>query len=234
MNDTTGNKSGQTTWSGSLFARTFAILGYIQRIVRAKIVPLHRIAETLPKTERILEIGCGEGLVLQHILPQAEELIGIDIDIRKVEYAKTRFAGCPKVTILAEDAFGFLARVPSGYFNAVLLIDVLSAFPWAKQRLLLRESMRVVTDNGLVIIKAIDGGAGWKTKASRLLSGIVCQGLQLSLSEKQQFRYLHSNTLANMLSGFGAKVQLRHLHRESFHPIPHYLLTAWKKAEPVP
>ncbi|WNR43841.1 class I SAM-dependent methyltransferase [Paenibacillus roseipurpureus] len=60
---------------------------------------------------RVLDIGCGDGLLLQRIAPFAQRVVGIDPDSEAIKRAQTRLAGVSNVSPVSDD---FLAMpVPS-------------------------------------------------------------------------------------------------------------------------
>ena len=208
--------------------RWFPFSGGLQQRIRNAIVPLDEVAGAVPAQGRILEIGCGEGLILKRLVDRSVSLVGVDIDERKVAMARSAFAGDPHVRLQVQDAFEFLAGTADGCYSAALLADTLSSFAPERQVPLLREMFRVVAPGGLLIVKAIDGKVRWKTAMSRLLSGLVYRVLRLSVSDGQRFTYMASGELKAALEAMGGEVTVRHLHRERFHPIPHILVVAAK------
>ncbi len=207
-----------------------ALLGGLQRGLRDLIVPLDRVAEVVPAQGRVLEVGCGEGLVLKRLVARSTRVVGVDIDERKILGARQRFAGQPHVELVLQDAFTYLSGTPDGSFTTALLVDTLSGFAPGDQLTLLAEMYRVLEPSGLLVLKAIDGDVRWKAALSRALSGLVCGVFQMSFSAGQKFTYMSADALREALEALGGVVVVRHLHRERFHPIPHVLLVARKPA----
>ncbi len=214
--------------SGARFGPLAPALGVAQRAIRRWIVPLDAAVDAVPFGGRVLEIGCGEGLVLERLLGRADEVIGVDLDERKIGSARARLPGPPRLRLECADAFAFLSTQPEASFDAALLVDTLSAFDTADQVRLLGELTRVLRPGGALIVKAIDTSPRWKASLSRRLSGFVCGALRMSLSAGQRFTYLPSAELADALERAGAAATIRHLHRERHHPIPHVLVVARK------
>lgn len=52
---------------------------------------------------RMLDIGCGEGLLMERLAPYAEEAVGIDPDEETVERARERLASIPNTKLIAGD-----------------------------------------------------------------------------------------------------------------------------------
>lgn len=217
--------SDSGTWLGSFLPA----VGRLQERIRQAIVPLGEIARAVPSGGPVLEIGCGEGLILEHLAHRIPNLVGVDLDARKIARAHERLAAFPGVTLHLADAFAFLRSIKDGSFPTALLVDTLSSFAPEDQGRLITEMVRILEPGGLLLIKAIDGKVFIKTALSRLLSGLVYRVLHLSISHGQRFTYLGASELEVMLQELGCEVVARHLHREHFHPIPHILLLARKQ-----
>jgi len=215
--------------NGTWLASFLPVVGRLQERIRQAIVPLDEVARAVPLGGPVLEIGCGEGLVLEQLAHRIPRLVGVDLDARKIARARERLVGFPQVTLHLADGFAFLQTLEKGSFPTTLLIDTLSSFAPEDQARLLAEMVRILEPGGLLLIKAIDGRVFIKTTLSRLLSGLVYRVLRLSLSHGQRFTYLSSSELEGMLQTLGCEVEIRHLHREHFHPIPHILLLARKQ-----
>lgn len=202
--------------------------GLLQQACRRRIIPTQAIAERLPRSGSVLEIGCGDGLILRLLGPNVGPVVGIDFDERKLAIAASNLKG-KGVTLLACDAFDYLKRQPDGSWESVLLVDTLSSFPVAEQYLLLGEILRTLRPSGMLFLKVIDGGAGWKTLFSRGLSLLIYKGLRLSKSHAQSFHYLRSQELVSHFQRIGVPCELVALHRNVFHPVPHTLFLVRKQ-----
>jgi ubiquinone/menaquinone biosynthesis C-methylase UbiE len=217
---------GTRARSGSRLGPFADLVGVAQRTIRARIVPLDAVAAAVPRGGRVLEIGCGEGLVLERVLDRVDSAIGVDLDERKVRVARARLGESPKLRIELADAAAFLEAAPAGSFDTALLVDTLSSFPPPEQAPLLRRMLRVLRPGGTLVVKAIDTTPRWKAALSRTVSGLVYRTLRMSLSAGQRFSYLPASELAGVLAEAGATVEVRHLHRERHHPIAHVLVVA--------
>lgn len=202
--------------------------GLLQQACRKRIIPTQAIAERLPYSGSVLEIGCGEGLILQMLGPNVGPVVGIDFDGRKLVIARTNLKG-KGIALFTCDAFDYLEKQPDSSWDNILLVDTLSSFPVADQYLLLGEILRTLRPSGMLFLKMIDGGAGWKTSFSRLLSLLIYKGLRLSKSYSQNFHYLSSEELVSYFRRMGVSYELVTLHRIRFHPVPHVLFLVRKQ-----
>ncbi|MGW2092025.1 class I SAM-dependent methyltransferase [Promicromonospora sukumoe] len=73
---------------------------------------------------RVLDVGCGRGLLLSRLRGRSDEVLGVDADAAMASFAAERFAGDPSVTVRR-------ARFEEvdGTFDAVTMIAVLHHLP---------------------------------------------------------------------------------------------------------
>lgn len=69
----------------------------------------------VPESEEVhlVEVGCGDGLVLQHLaekLPRLTQLTGIDISEEEIARCQKRHADASKLTFTSQDIFEWLAE----------------------------------------------------------------------------------------------------------------------------
>jgi amino acid adenylation domain-containing protein len=90
---------------------------------------LRRIRELQPR--RILEIGCGVGLLLQHLAPQCERYVGTDFSAAAIAQLRRWIdvqEGLKHVELLQRSATD-LEELGEGAFDVVLLNSVIQYFP---------------------------------------------------------------------------------------------------------
>lgn len=108
----------------------------------------------LPSTNRILDLGCGNARHTSVMLERNFEAIGLDISYRILQAAKENELSLVKdklTSLINGDArvLPFKNKV----FNNVIMIAVLHHFESKDDRLeILREIMRVLTENGTCLI----------------------------------------------------------------------------------
>ena len=91
--------------------------------VRWRSCPIPEVAAVVPTDGRVLEIGCGHGLVANYLADTApgRTLVGVDIDPGKVAAAEAsrRPGDATTFTLVAA------GELPDGPFAAVVIVDVL-------------------------------------------------------------------------------------------------------------
>ena len=94
-------------------------------------VTARRVLAQQPR--RILEIGCGAGLIATRVVGECVEYVGTDLSARTLDYLRTRIEeteATARVTLLAREARDF-TDLPTGHFDCVVLNSVLQYFPTA-------------------------------------------------------------------------------------------------------
>ncbi|MBD1908589.1 non-ribosomal peptide synthetase [Funiculus sociatus GB2-A5] len=89
----------------------------------------NQVAQILAlQPSRVLEIGCGTGLLLFRIAPHCTKYCGTDFSSASLNYIQQQLAQLPQVTLLQKLATDF-ERVESEAFDTVILNSVVQYFP---------------------------------------------------------------------------------------------------------
>ncbi|MFD7308279.1 class I SAM-dependent methyltransferase [Promicromonospora sp. NPDC059942] len=93
---------------------------------------------------RVLDVGCGRGLLLSRLRGRFDEVLGVDADADMASIAAERFAGDPSVTVRR-------ARFEEvdGTFDAVTMIAVLHHLPLEAA---LRHAAELLTPGGRLLV----------------------------------------------------------------------------------
>ncbi|MET0399063.1 MAG: non-ribosomal peptide synthase/polyketide synthase, partial [Longimicrobiaceae bacterium] len=100
-------------------------------------IPRGEMAEWVDRTverilalrpERVLEIGCGTGLLLFRVAPHVAEYHGTDFSGAALEHVRGHLAGLPRVTLSEREADA-LAELAGAGFDTVVLNSVAQYFP---------------------------------------------------------------------------------------------------------
>jgi uncharacterized protein (DUF2062 family)/ubiquinone/menaquinone biosynthesis C-methylase UbiE len=131
----------------------------------------------LPSGGTLVDVGCGQGLMLALLAeaarawnggqwpaglpppPRADRLIGIETRRGVAALARRALAG--EAEIIEADA---RTRAPA-QCRAVLLFDVLHMMPRADQEQLLTSIARVLDPGGVILVREADAAAGWRFRA---------------------------------------------------------------------
>ena len=112
-----------------------------------------RIRELQPR--KMLEIGCGMGLLLQHLAPQCESYLGTDISADALAQLHRWMAGrrtFEHVELLHRPA-DRLMDLPSGAFDTIVLNSVVQYFPDVDYLVaVLRDAVRLLEPGGRIFL----------------------------------------------------------------------------------
>ncbi len=181
-----------------------------RRFVWLGLGPLYHYASP---GDKVLDLGCGNGRLLQIFKNINIDYTGVDNSEKLIEIAKKTYPGA---TFLAADALHL--PFPSDHFDKIYSVAVLHHIPSQELRLkFLEESKRVLKPGGLLILTVWDlwRGRGWKLNLKfgilKLLrmSKVDFGDVFVPWAQKYQ-RYLHCFTkgeLVNLAEKAGFKLK---------------------------
>ncbi|MBZ4371537.1 class I SAM-dependent methyltransferase [Corallococcus interemptor] len=129
---------------------------------RASSAPLLAVASRVP-SGTVADIGCGHGLLSAVMALAAPErrVLGVDLDERKVRWAKQALSGLPNVT-LDVGSVEELARAQPHALDAVVVCDVLYLLPEEKWPGFLQSVRGLLKPGGRFLLKEVEGDRSWK------------------------------------------------------------------------
>jgi glycosyltransferase involved in cell wall biosynthesis len=128
----------------------------VYNFIRFRTCPFDRIAEVIPKEGNIVDLGCGTALLLNLLSLELDkrQLVGFDIDKRKIEIARKSVKGKENIKIEAKDITSVDFSMPR--VKCIALVDVLYYLSFFQKKKLLEKTYNVLETDGLLIIKDID------------------------------------------------------------------------------
>ena len=109
----------------------------------------------IPESGRVLDVGCGAGLLLGLIgsLRPSVDGVGFDADLSSIAAAKSMAAANFPEGRIRFERRAVEEQWPDGPFDVVALIDVLHHLPRSRQRAAIDKAFARVTPGGLLIYK---------------------------------------------------------------------------------
>jgi len=177
------------------------------------------VAAEVPERGRILEVGCGHGLLSLHLAlgSRHREVHGIDVDEDKLDAARAATVRGDLATTF-DTASG--ADVPDGPWDAIAIVDVLYLLDAAAQRALLATCAGELARGGVLVVKEMAPVPRWKAAWNAAQEAAAVK--VLGITEGSELTFLPPAELAAAMDGAGLGVTERPLHRH--YPHPHHLL----------
>jgi ubiquinone/menaquinone biosynthesis C-methylase UbiE len=116
---------------------------------------------------RVLDIGCGDGLLLQRLAPFVQQVIGIDPDNTAIELAQTRLAAIENVALLNGD---FLALPVPNQEERYATVVCVATLHHMDLRSALQQMRQVLAPEGRLLIVGL---ADDKSLMDLVFSGLV-------------------------------------------------------------
>jgi len=187
--------------------------------VRWATCPLPAVAAQLPPAGRILDVGCGHGLLSLFLALTSPErrITGIDVDRDKLHAARTAADGAGLVATFDEVAG---AELPEGPWEGIAIVDVLYLLPADDQLALLRSCAGLLAPGGVLAVKEMALVPRWKARWNAVQETTSVR--ILGITQGEELTFLPPAEMAGAMSDGGLTVRDRPVHRG--YPHPHHLL----------
>jgi methionine biosynthesis protein MetW len=121
------------------------------------------ISDFIEKNTRVLDVGCGDGTLMEYLKTNKE------IDIRGIEISKKNSQKCVSkgLTVIEGDAEKDLTQFPDSSFDFVILSQTLQAF--LNPEIVIQELLRV----GKKAIVTVPNFGFWKVRLHLLIKGTM-------------------------------------------------------------
>lgn len=190
--------------------------------------PFPAIEREVPVAGRVLEVGCGHGLLSLYLAlcSPTREVLGVDIDEHKIVLARNAAAhlGPDEAKVSFETiATGEPAeRLPAGPCDAIVIADVLYLLPADRRREVLAACVERLAPDGVLLVKELDTRPRWKHRLGTAQEIVATRVLRFTQGDEVDIAPM--SEFADHLRGLGLTTETRRIDRG--YPHPHAILLA--------
>ncbi|OGK56408.1 hypothetical protein A3J15_01255 [Candidatus Roizmanbacteria bacterium RIFCSPLOWO2_02_FULL_38_10] len=192
---------------------SFSLKIYI--CLRLLVANFNVLISYLPESGKVLDLGCGYGLLSNLIAEKKKKILvyGVDIDKKRINFAKSSIKQRKNIKFNVSD----LNKIQS--FNScrcIIMFDLLHHLPDLTQQQLIKSASTILEAKGILLIKEIDKKPRWKYFVNYIHDKLANGGELFFRSSAQWMKFMENE---------GFKVQYR-----TYGVIyPHVLLIGVKK-----
>jgi 2-polyprenyl-3-methyl-5-hydroxy-6-metoxy-1,4-benzoquinol methylase len=186
--------------------------------------PLSALERATPAGGRVLEIGCGHGLLSLYLAlsAPARQVLGVDIDGAKIAVAHRAATRLDPDEANVSFELVEPGVLPSGPFDVVVICDVLYLLGPLPRGALLDAALDRLAPDGVLLVKETARTPRWKAALTvaqeRLSTGV------LGITAGDTVDFAEPAELVSHLAGRGLDATVRRLDHGYLHP--HVLITA--------
>ena len=197
--------------------------------LRWRTCPFEAVADRVPESGRILEVGCGHGLLSARLAMTGtrRRVLGIDVATDKIFVAQ---AAAEEAARRGASNLEFRrtapGELPAGPWNAILFVDVLYLLDPTDQERLLRAAAKSLGPGGVLLVKESSN----RPRAKALWAYVqeIAAVRLLGITEGRGVRFLPPATQAAWLES--ERLQIEHVPLDEGYPHPHHLIVARRSA----
>ena len=190
--------------------------------VRWATCPVPLIDAEVPTRGRVLEVGCGHGLVSSYLALACatREVVGVDIDERKLAIARAAAARLDPRDGTLRFASSPHGAVPAGPWDAIVIVDVLYLLDADHELALLDACIAELAPAGVLVVKETDVMPQLKHAIAKAQEMLATRVLHITAGDTLSFTPI--TELAEYLADRGLSVSVRRV--DAGYPHPHSLL----------
>jgi len=198
-----------------LIAR-FARLGWLTGLfvrIKLRIFPLFDLAEQVPLKGKILDLGCGRGLLglALTLMSQHRQVFGMDLDVDNVAWAAGASANRGRCVV------GDLQHLPfRGLFDCIVVSDILYLIPNAIHGAILKACYGLLAPGGVLLLKEMNTRPRWKFIWNWIQETVAVKVVGWTLGNR--FYFQDRISFVALMRKCGFEVEVIPLDRGSWYP----------------
>lgn len=199
---------------------------HLQVWARVATTPLSLIERALPLEGRIIEVGCGRGVVAALIAlgSPRRSVLGVDIDARKVDLAQKVLPRIVELGGTVEFATIDKRELVDGTFDGVVFADVMYLMDREEKRGQLAHYSASLAPGGVLVVKESDVTPWWKYRFNLLHNQVLTR--LLGNLEGEVFDHLGPDFYEKCMVDAGLFVESFRVDR--FNPYAHFMVVGKK------
>ncbi len=144
---------------------------------RSYICPLHEVISEVPEGSRVLDVGCGNGLLLNLLahLGRIKRGHGFDMSTPAIHVAQQVARTHPPDRVIEFESRSVNDGIPHLGYEVVTVIDVLHHIPDAYKQTFVADLCDAVPEGGTLIIKDMVCKPFWRATANQLHDLVMAQ-----------------------------------------------------------
>lgn len=196
---------------------------------RAKSFPLDALCAEVPPAGRVLEVGCGHGLVAASLALESadREVVGFDIDPDKIRdagvIAERVRAGGGRLEVTVGDGAGAL---PAGPWDAIVIVDVIYLLAPERQEQLLAACADGLAPGGVLVLKDNDQRPRLKYAFARFEEVVATKVVRITAGSDLHWR--SAEAWAGLMERSGLATTIRRVDKR--YPYPHVIIVGRRPA----
>lgn len=192
----------------------------VHTALRWRTCPFAAVAAAVPAAGRILDAGCGHGLLSLYLAAQSPDrtVTGVDVDSDKLSVARraaARVGFDGRVSFESVDA----TWEPEPVWDAIVEVDMLYLLGRSQALAWLRSAAWALAPGGSLVVKELDVVPAWKARWSRAQEVVATRVLRIT--EGDDLELLPRGEVTATMAGTGLATGGGRLDRGRLHP--HYL-----------
>ena len=161
--------------------------------LRSLMLPLKEIDNALPQRGKIVDLGCGEGVIAEFLARKnSRRVIGVDLDEKRLKESgqkNLRFQ------------VGDIRKFKLDKIDGVIISDVLHHVNFQDQKSILKNITSSLKKGGVLVIKEIDTGEFIRSKLSRFWDLVFYPGDKIYFND--------AISLKKLLESYGFTVSIK-------------------------
>jgi 2-polyprenyl-3-methyl-5-hydroxy-6-metoxy-1,4-benzoquinol methylase len=188
--------------------------------------PFVALAAHVPTTGRVLDVGCGHGLLSLHLAlgSTGRRVTGLDIDVDKIAVARRAAA-----TAAADNVAFEVARPgdrPTGEWDAITIVDILYLLGPVGATGMVAAAADALAPGGVLLVKEMALEPRWKHQLTRAQELVATRVVRIT--EGEHLALVAPDAIAGVMTEAGLDVRRHRLDHGRLHP--HHLVVGRRPA----